>query len=115
MQKTIVNAETGEVITIDLTPEEIAEQEALAQTIQIEFDAYVPLSVTPLQFRKALNQMDMRTMIENYVNTLDADSKDAWEYAISFERNDPIIVKAAETLNKTKQEIDNLFRLASTL
>lgn len=75
----------------------------------------VPQSVTPLQFRRALNQLNMRTSIENYVNTLDADSKDAWEYATVFERNDPIISSAATALNKTSAEVDELFRLASTL
>jgi hypothetical protein len=80
-----------------------------------ELPNVVPQSVSPLQFRKALNQMNMRTMIEDYVNTLDADSKDAWEYAISFERNNPIIASAAEALDKTTEEVDDLFRLASTL
>lgn len=75
----------------------------------------VPQSVSPLQFRRALNQLDLRTQIEQYVQTLDADSKDAWEYAISFERNNPIILSAAQTLNKTTEEVDDLFRLASTL
>ncbi len=75
----------------------------------------VPQSVTPLQFRRALNQLDLRTQIEQYVQTLDADSKDAWEYAISFERNNPIIASAAQALNKTIEEVDNLFRLAFTL
>lgn len=75
----------------------------------------VPASVTPLQFRRALNQLNMRTLIEDYVKTLDVDSKDAWEYATIFERNNPIIISAAEALNKTSAEIDDLFRLASTL
>lgn len=75
----------------------------------------VPQSVTPLQFRKALNQMNMREMIEDYVKTLDADSKDAWEYATVIERNNPIITSAAEALNKTVAEVDDLFRLSSTL
>lgn len=75
----------------------------------------VPQSVSPLQFRKALNQMNMRTIIEDYIKTLDTDSKDAWDYAISFERNNPIITSAAKALNKTTEEVDDLFRLSSTL
>lgn len=74
----------------------------------------VPQSVTPLQFRRALNQLNMRTAIENYVNTLDEDSKDAWQYATIFERNNIIITSAAAALNKTSAEVDDLFRLAST-
>lgn len=71
--------------------------------------------VTPLQFRKALNQLNIRTLIEDYVKTLDDDSRDAWEYATVFERNNPTIISAAEALNKTPEEIDDLFQLASTL
>jgi len=75
----------------------------------------VPQSVTPLQFRRALNQLNLRTEIEQYVQTLDADSKDAWEYATVFERNNTIITNAAQVLNKTTEEVDDLFRLASTM
>jgi hypothetical protein len=75
----------------------------------------VPSFVTPLQFRKALNQLNLRNQIEEYVQTLDQESKDAWEYAIAIERNSPIVVGAANSLNKTSEEVDNLFRLAFTL
>jgi hypothetical protein len=69
----------------------------------------------PLQFRRALNQLNLRTQIEQYVHTLDTDSKDAWEYATVFERNNPIITSATQALNKSTEEVDDLFRLASSL
>lgn len=75
----------------------------------------VPQSVTPIQFRKALNQLNIRNEVDNYVSTLDQDSKDAWEYATSFDRGNPILAAAAVALNKTTKEVDDLFRLASTL
>jgi hypothetical protein len=75
----------------------------------------VPQSVTPVQFRKALNQLNIRNEVDNYVSTLDQDSKDAWEYATSFDRGNPILAAAAVALNKTTKEVDDLFRLASTL
>lgn len=75
----------------------------------------VPQSVSPIQFRKALNQLNIRNEVDNYVGTLDQDSKDAWEYATSFDRGNPIILEATVALNKTTKEVDDLFRLASTL
>jgi hypothetical protein len=75
----------------------------------------VPQFVTPLQFRRALNQLDIRDDVETYVNTLSQDEKDAWEYATEFQRNNQIIANAAIALNKTSEEVDDLFRLASTL
>lgn len=75
----------------------------------------VPQIVSPLQFRRALNQLNMRTMIEDYVKTLDGDSKDAWEYATQIERNNPMVFNAAKDLNVPDNQIDNVFRLAGTL
>ena len=75
----------------------------------------VPESVSPVQFRRALNQLNIRNDIDSYVNTLDQNSKDAWEYATVIERNNPIVLNAAMELEKSSVEVDDLFRLASTL
>lgn len=74
-----------------------------------------PNTVTPLQFRKALNQLNKRKFVDDYVSTLDQDSKDAWEYAILIDRGDPIFEKAVIDGKITVDEIDDIFRLASTL
>lgn len=74
-----------------------------------------PQVVSPLQMRLALNQMGLRTQIDDYVKTLDQNSQDSWEYATEILRTNPIIKNAAEALGKTDAEVDDLFRLASTL
>lgn len=75
----------------------------------------VPQSVSPLQMRLALNQMGLRTEIDEYVKTLDQNTQDAWEYATEIIRSNEIIKNTAQALGKTEKEIDDLFRLASTL
>lgn len=75
----------------------------------------VPQTVTPLQMRKALRQLGLRDQVEDFVKTLDADAQDSWEYAIQIERNNQILIQGAIVLGKTEQELDEVFRLASTL
>jgi len=74
----------------------------------------VPQTVSPLQMRRALTELGLRTDVENAVETLDQDAKDAWQYATEIHRNNGIIAQVATALNKTTEDIDNLFRLAST-
>lgn len=74
-----------------------------------------PNSVSPLQFRKALNQLNKRSLVDDYVKTLDQNSQDAWEYAIIIDRFDEIFKKAVSDNKISHEEIDDIFRLASTL
>ena len=75
----------------------------------------VPTEVTPLQIRRALRQLGMYDSVAAYIETQSDDVKDAWEYAITIYRNDSMIISAGEALGVTDDEIDDLFRLASTL
>lgn len=72
-------------------------------------------TVTPRQFRLALNATGMRQSIEDYVALGTKDRKDAWEYATEIERNSPIIAAGAIQLGLTETQIDDLFTLAATL
>ena len=73
------------------------------------------LSITPRQFRLALNATGMRANIEAYVAAGSQDMKDTWEFATTIERNDPIIAAGAAELDLTEAQIDDLFSLAATL
>lgn len=73
------------------------------------------LSVTPRQFRLALNATGMRASIEAYVAAGSQDMKDTWEFATVIERNSPIIAAGAAELGLTEGQIDDLFSLAATL
>lgn len=75
----------------------------------------VPETVSPLQFRRALRQAGLYDAVAAYVATQDADTQDAWEYAVTIARTDPLVAQAAAGLGQSDDEVDDLFRLAATL
>jgi len=77
--------------------------------------APVPEAVTPVQFRRALRQAGLYDAVTAYVATQDADTQDAWEYAVSIPRSDALVALAAAGLGQTDEEVDDLFRFAATL
>lgn len=73
-------------------------------------------SVSAWQIRKALNQMNLRTLVENAVNMSgDQNVIDGWNHATQFERYDPLVLMLANSLNKTSADLDNIWNLASSL
>lgn len=77
--------------------------------------APVPEAVTPVQFRRALRRAGLYDSVTAYVATQDADTQDAWEYAVSIPRDDALVARAAAELGQSDGEVDDLFRLAATL
>jgi hypothetical protein len=74
-----------------------------------------PIVVSALQIRLALSQRGLRAAVEAYVSTADQDTKDSWQFATSFERDNSMIATAATALGKTPADVDALFELAKTL
>lgn len=72
-------------------------------------------SVSPWQIRKALNQLNLRDTVETAISGGTQDMKDAWNYASSFDRNHPLVNSLGLLLNKTSEELDEIFILAGTL
>jgi hypothetical protein len=97
----------------DLTQQEI---DAMNQP-QIE---PVPETCTPRQFRLSLLEFNIDPdFITSFIEQLSdpIESKKImiiWEYANSFERNDPLINQFGELLNIDSETIDNIFRKAIT-
>ncbi len=75
----------------------------------------VPERVTPRQIRLALNQLQLRQTVEQAVSSGSQDLKDWWEYALDIERNNALVIGMAGQIGITQQQLDDLFRLASTL
>ena len=103
--------------TIDsetISYDEINDRTVVTYTYSSE-PTITPTVVTPLQLRKALRQLNMKTAIDNYVATIDDEKREAWEYATEINRNDPFILEASEALEMSLNDVDNVFRLASTL
>ena len=74
----------------------------------------VPAVVSPLQMRRALRSQGLLDASLAYVAQQDADTQDAWEYAVEIRRTDALIASAAAALGKTEAEVDDLFRLAAS-
>ena len=74
-----------------------------------------PIIVSPWQIRKALNATGLREAVESAVAAADTTTKDAWQYATSFVRTEPLLDGMAKAMGKTDAEIDALFELAETL
>jgi len=103
----ILEDEVVETETVrNKTPEEIAaEQEEWRRST----------SVTPLQIRRALRQIGLLDEVQNFIENSSAEVREAWEYAIQIDRNNELIIGAANAIGVSEQEVDNLFRLAATL
>lgn len=78
--------------------------------------ADTPITVTPWQFRKALNQTGLRSDVDALLaSSQDRTLKDGWEVATIYIENDPFIITLGAAMNKTADDIHNLFALAQTL
>lgn len=75
----------------------------------------VPSEVSPAQFRRALNQLDYRNMVEAAIAQSDQDTKDMWEYSLSLHRDNALLVSMAEQLSIDSATLDSVFILAGSL
>src|SRR5690606_8827582 len=75
-----------------------------------------PAEVTPRQMRAALRQLGLFETVDGAIQASgDTDLIDSWEYSIGFERGHPFVQGLAQTLGKTEEDLDNLFRLAGSI
>lgn len=95
---------------VEMTQEEVAEH--LAPRLP-----KVPFVVSAFQARAALS----RAGLLGYVNTLMDDPSTpeeavlAWEYATEFRRDSPTVEAFSSLLGLSEEEVDSLFRTASTI
>lgn len=73
-----------------------------------------PQAVTPRQIRRALSALGLRTIVESMIAASSQEMQDDWEFALEVRRDWPALVLMAQQLEKSPEEIDNLFRLAET-
>ena len=73
----------------------------------------VPATITPLQARRSLRFFGLMDDVEAALAVADADTREAWEYAIEIHRNDPVLLALAEHIGITSDMLDDLFRDAA--
>jgi hypothetical protein len=76
----------------------------------------IGISVSAWQLRKALNQLGLRAAVEAAVTaSTNQDIKDGWEYAGTFNSDDPLVTPMGTALGQAPAQMYSLFELASTL
>jgi len=68
--------------------------------------ALIDFGIMPSSVLLAINQIENVTVKETFLTL--------WSDAVFFERNDPSLISMAGTLGLTSEQVDALFRLAST-
>ena len=84
-----INVLTGEVVELEDLPATPQEPEPIPI-----------LSCTPWQIRKKLNKEGLRDAVEAYVTSGQStqDERDAWEFAMEFREDNPLLMNAASML-----------------
>ena len=72
-------------------------------------------SVTPRQFRLQLISLGIRQQVEDWVATQPLATKDWWEFSLSIDRNNQMLIDAATHFGLTNEQIDQMFIEASKL
>ena len=67
------------------------------------------------QVRKVLNEFVLRDQIEVAITTADQTTKDAWQFAKEFERDNALLNSMALSLGLTDEQLDQLFSIGVTL
>lgn len=87
------------------TPEEIAAYDA----------ALVPQTITPRQCRLELLNRGLLSQVEVMIAQQDEATRITWEYAVLFERRNPLLLALAESLDLASSDLDEFFMAASIL
>lgn len=105
--------EDGEVLS--KSAQEQAYLELIGLTTPEPTNKPVPQVVEMRQARKVLIRAGLMTAVDNLVKSLDAESQVDWEYALTVERDHPIVKLAKTSLGLTDMQIDAMFIAAATL
>ena len=78
------------------------------------------LSITPRQIRLQLLSLGItQTMILEALESLESPTKEAalidWEYALEFDRNNPLVEEVGQMLGWTSSQLDDLWTAAALL
>lgn len=74
-----------------------------------------PVSCSPWQIRKALNQLGLRAGVEAAVAAGSQEMQDGWEFATEFRSDDPLALAIGAALGKSPAEVREIIDYAATL
>ncbi|WP_374632833.1 hypothetical protein [Ferrovibrio sp.] len=79
----------------------------------VEPSPMVPLSVTPLQARKALRAANLMSAVKSYIELQSEAVQEEWEFASEVRRDNATLLAAAAALDLTENQLDSLFVAAA--
>jgi hypothetical protein len=86
-----------------------------AEQLEARRVANVPQMVSPRQLRQALTRLGLRAAVENAVANGSMDTKDWYEFSLSFDRNNVEVNNMATALGVSARNVDDLWTLAGSL
>jgi hypothetical protein len=75
----------------------------------------IPYAVSPRQIRQGLTAVGLRASVEAAIAVANQDTKDWYEFATTFERNNPLVLTLATALNVTERQLDDLWTYSGSL
>ena len=108
MQKIVINVQTGEQTTVEITD---AAEIASLQSAPLS----QPSVVSMRQARLALLQAELLNPVNASILAGSEADKITWEYATVVNRSDSLVQNLAIGLGLSETDLDNLFLLASSL
>lgn len=78
-----------------------------------EPEADPPIRIDAFQLREALNQLGLRSTIEDLVATGPQSLKDMWEYKTEYHSDHPEVLALGAAIGKTPGEIRQVFLFAA--
>jgi hypothetical protein len=92
----------------------VADLAAAREAAAAHVAARVPQTVTPRQFRLALDELGLLDGIEAAIANADKATRITWEFAVSIERRHPRMIAMATSLGLLER-LDEIFRAAAAI
>ncbi len=113
LEKLLVNYPAAFIYDGDYLPSLWVENGEVTDVAIEENKVFTPLSAW--QVRKVLTQFGLRDTVEDAILQSSQDTKDAWQFANEFRRDDALLNGMAQMLGMSDTQLDQLFEVGITL
>ena len=90
-------------------------EEAIQKAVDKRKEELRVNSITPRQIRLQLITLGLRQQVEDWVATQSLATRDWWEFSLSIDRDNQMLIDAATHFGLTSEQLDQLFIEASKL
>ena len=90
-------------------------EEAIQKAVDKRKEELKVNSITPRQIRLQLITLGLRQQVEDWVATQPLATKDWWEFSLSIDRNNQMLIDATTHFGLTSEQLDQFFIEANKL